>query len=59
MEILLLVTIGLYLIALASVLLVVRQHSKLEKDEDPVPCEDMPGHYEDFYEVSERPYYNP
>lgn len=55
MEILLLITIGLYLIALTAVLVIVRQHSKLEKDEDPVPYEDMPARYEDYEEC----FYNP
>ena len=58
METLLLITIGLYLVALAAVLLIVRQHSKLERDNDPVPLDDIPGNYED-YELCERPFYNP
>lgn len=56
MKTILLITIGLYLISLVCVLRMVRQYSKLEKDEDPVPCDNMPGHYED-YEVSERPFF--
>jgi hypothetical protein len=58
MQTILIITIGLYLVALAGVLLIVRQYSKLKKDEDPKPLDDIPGQYED-YELTEWPYYNP
>lgn len=40
---------------LVFILLLIRKDKKQKKEP---PCEDMPGHYED-YELSERPYYNP
>lgn len=51
MEALLLITIGLYLVALISLLLVVRQYSKTEINQDPVPHDDAPARYEDYEEI--------
>lgn len=59
METLLFISIGLFAIACIAVGHTVRKHKKMFADsEDPIPCDDMPGYYEDF-EFSERPYYNP
>ncbi len=59
MEAILWICIGLFAIACCAVVHTVRQHNKMFNDnEDPVPYDDMPGHYDD-YEFSERPFYNP
>jgi len=56
MEIIFYSSIGLAAIAATAVVLIVRKHNRMFNDnEDPVPCDDLPGHYED-YELSERPY---
>lgn len=59
METLLFISIGLFAIACIAVVYTVRKHNEMFGDnEDPVPYDELPGHYED-YELTERPYYNP
>lgn len=59
METIFWISVGLLALAIISVAIVVRQHNRMFKDhEDPVPLDDMPGHYED-YEMAEMPFYNP
>lgn len=49
---------GLLAVAAIAVGYTVRKHNKMfGNNEDPVPYDDMPGHYED-YELSEWPYYS-
>ena len=56
MEIILYSTAGLLLLAFIMVAAVVRKHNRMFNDsEDPIPFDDIPGHYDD-YEVCERPY---
>lgn len=58
METIFWISVGLLIIAGAAVIYTVRKHNKMFGDnEDPVPCDDAPGHYED-YEVCEKPYIN-
>jgi len=57
MEIIFWISAGLVAIAATAVVLIVRKHNRMfNYTEDPVPCDDLPGHYED-YELSERPYF--
>lgn len=59
METIFWITVALFLVAAVMVAVVVRRHNQMfKKDEDPVPCDDIPGHYED-YEMAEMPFYNP
>lgn len=55
MEVMFCLSVSLFLIAAISVVLIVRKHNKMFEGEDPVPVDDMPGHYEDI-EFSERPF---
>lgn len=55
METILFFIIGLYLVALVSMVVLMRKYHKLECDEDPVP--DSPSDY-DYFEFSERPFIN-
>lgn len=56
MEILFWISVALLIIAGFAVGYTVRKHNQMfGENEDPVPCDDSPGHYED-YEMSERPF---
>lgn len=56
MEVLLCISIGLFIVAAIAVGHTVRKHNKMFKDgEDPVPCDSMPAQYEDYEAV----FYNP
>jgi hypothetical protein len=55
MEILFWISVTLFVIALISVVSVVRKHNKMFEGEDPVPYDDMPAQYEDY----EGCFYNP
>jgi len=53
MEIILYLTGGLLLLAIISVVAIIRQHNRMFKDKEvPSPWDELPEHYE----VSERPY---
>lgn len=47
------ISVGLFVVAAASVGLVVRKHNRMFGNEDPIPFNDMPC---EDYEVSERPF---
>jgi hypothetical protein len=55
METIFWISVGLFVIAMIMVGYTVRKHNKMFGDEDPVPSDDGPGHYEDV-EYSERPF---
>lgn len=56
MEIIFWLSVGLLFLAIISVVAVVRKHNRMFNDnEDPIPCDELPGRYEE-YEFSERPY---
>lgn len=55
MEIILGITVFMFLLAAYSVAVMIVEANKIVKDEDPVPFDDLPGFYEDV-EYSERPY---
>lgn len=55
-DIITIVCIGLALLSAALVIwALIEGTAAFEFDEDPVPCDDMPGHYEDFEEIFYSP----
>lgn len=55
-DIITIVSIGSALLSVAFIIWIcIKGTDAFEFDEDPVPYDDMPGHYEDFEEV----FYNP
>jgi hypothetical protein len=56
MEVIFWISVTLFVIAAIAVGHTVRKHNRMFKDdEDPVPCDDMPGKYDDV-DYSERPF---
>lgn len=56
METIFWISAGLLALAIISVAVTIRQHNRMfNNDEDPVPYDDMPAHYEDYESV----FYNP
>lgn len=49
------ISVGLLVIAIIAVGHTVRKHNQMFGDEDPVPFDDGPGHYEEV-EYTERPF---
>lgn len=51
MEIILGITVFMFLLAAYSVAVMIVKANKMHKDEDPVPFDDLPARYEDYEEA--------
>lgn len=55
-DIITIVSIGSALLSAALIIWIfIKGTDAFEFDEDPIPCDDMPGHYEDFEEIFYSP----